>query len=207
MAVNDKYSYIYNGKEKTGILKELTEDSAIFDNYDILDRDAFEQQAVNLSRNENEISDEIDTNELEKELSNVENNFHQKTVEEKFFPDIPMIDGIPVLQTEENEHVEQQTNLIPKPQTNKTAPIKNIQNPTNALLDKTKKEPENVDIVLEIPLPSKDLFNVLNESIENFEEDFLKYIINNLDDEFIKEQIGNSIRKHYNLEIKNEQPT
>lgn len=207
MAVNDKYSYIYNGKEKTGILKELTEDSAIFDNYDILDRDAFEQQAVNLSRNENEISDEIDTNELEKELSNVENNFHQKTVEEKFFPDIPMIDGIPVLQIEEGEHVEQQTNLAPKPQANKTAPIKNIQNPTNALLDKTKKELENVDIVLEIPLPSKDLFNVLNESIENFEEDFLKYIINNLNDEFIREQIGNSIRKHYNLEIKNEQPT
>lgn len=203
MAVNDKYSYIYNGKEKTGILHELTEDSAIFDNYDILDRDVFEQQAVNLSRNEHEHPDEIDKDELERELQAEENQFQERQTKEIFFPNIPMIDGIPVLQVEESGH----TNTTPQLQSsNKIPPIKNIQNPTNALLDKTKKEPENVEIVLQIPLPSKDLFNILNESIENFEEDFIKYIINNLDNDFVKIQIENSIRKHYNLEIKNEQP-
>ncbi len=209
MAVNDKYKYYYNGREKEGILKELTEDSAIFDNLDLLDRDVFDQQAINLSQN-TDLSDEIDNDELENELKNYENQFkgNDEPINKDVFPTIDLEGGIPILQIETNENSEQnseqnnnQNTKQPILHSNKQQPIRNIVNPTSALLDKTKKEPENVDIKLEIALPSKELFTVLNGSLENFETDFLDYIINNLDNNFIKEQIRNSIKKHYNLEV------
>ena len=209
MAVNDKYSYYYNGKEKTGILQELNQDSAIFDNLDVLDRDVFDQQAVNLSKTETEIDDDIDNDELENELKNYEDQFKkngEEPVDQNLFPTVNLEGGMPVLELETDENAEnfEQNNQITKQpvlHSNKQQPIRNVMNPTSALLDKTKKELENVDIKLEIALPSKELFAILNSSLENFETDFLNYIINNLDDDFIKEQIRNSIKRHYNLEV------
>lgn len=197
MAKGDTYSYIYGGREKESVLVELTRESAIFENHDIIDRDAFDQQAVliggssNLdSINESEILKELDQ-ELEAEARNIPTM------------DIPLDNGIPVMKfdvplDDNKEHVMPPLGNTPGSYKQRVQP--KVINPTYSLLEKTKKTPETISIELSIELPSTDIIHVLRTSLENFDKDFFDYIINNLELDSIKDQIRDSIKKHYNIQ-------
>lgn len=70
-------------------------------------------------------------------------------------------------------------------------------NPIHTLLKKQKPNPVNVDITLELNIPSADLYNVICQSFDNADEEIVNHIVSGLDINLIKESVKNAIINFY----------
>lgn len=92
---------------------------------------------------------------------------------------------------------------------NQSLPLKNVMiadnrpknvipdNPIVSLLEKQKPNWVEVGINLKLNLPTKNLYNVLNSSFEDAEEEIIEFVVRDLDIELIKESLRINIRDIY----------
>jgi hypothetical protein len=78
----------------------------------------------------------------------------------------------------------------------RTAP-KVSDNPIHTLLKKQKPNPVNIDITIEMNIPSAELYNVICQSFENADEEIVNYIVSGLDIDTIKNSVKDAIKKYY----------
>ena len=71
-------------------------------------------------------------------------------------------------------------------------------NPIISLLEKQKPNWVNVDMKLELNLPTKSLYNVLTTSFEDAEDEIIEFVVRDLDIEVVKESLRINIREIYN---------
>lgn len=101
-----------------------------------------------------------------------------------------------LLDVEAPIHAEQKTNVsnvsvrtAPKPAA--------VDNPIHTLLKKQKPNPVNIDITIEMNIPSAELYNVICQSFENADEEIVNYIVSGLDIDTIKNSVKEAIKKYY----------
>ena len=75
----------------------------------------------------------------------------------------------------------------------------NMNDPVVITLEKSKKVESQIELILTVMVPSKELFNLIKENFENGEEKTLNYIIENIDVNKIKESLLLSFKNFYNL--------
>jgi hypothetical protein len=71
-------------------------------------------------------------------------------------------------------------------------------NPIISLLEKQKPNWVNVDMKLELNLPTKSLYNVLTTSFEDAEDEIIEFVVRDLDIDVVKESLRINIREIYN---------
>ena len=71
------------------------------------------------------------------------------------------------------------------------------ENPIHTLLKRQKPNPVDIDITIELNIPSPELFSVIMSSFDNAEEETVNYIVSGLDINTIKESVKNAISKYY----------
>ncbi len=74
---------------------------------------------------------------------------------------------------------------------------KAIDSPIYSLLSRQKKNDVEIGINIKVPLPSKDLFNVLVSSFDDAESEIVQFIIDSIDLEDIRSTLSRSIRENY----------
>lgn len=70
-------------------------------------------------------------------------------------------------------------------------------NPIHTLLKKQKPNPVNIDITIDLNIPSAELYGVICQSFDNAEEEIVNYIVSGLDIETIKDSVKEAIKKYY----------
>jgi hypothetical protein len=75
-------------------------------------------------------------------------------------------------------------------------------NPIHTLLKKQKPNPVNIDLTLELNIPSANLYSVICGSFDNAEEEIVNYIVSGLDIDTIKESVKDAIKKFYSQDGK-----
>ena len=68
-----------------------------------------------------------------------------------------------------------------------------IQDPISILMENAKKIPTDIEMNINISLPSKSLYNIAEESFENGGIKVIDYIVNNLDDKQIREKLRDAL--------------
>ena len=79
-------------------------------------------------------------------------------------------------------------------------PTKRMQateSPIYSLLSRQKKNPVEIQLKIKVPLPSKDLFNVLISSFDDAEQEIIQFIVDSIDMEDITNTLSKSIRENY----------
>ena len=71
------------------------------------------------------------------------------------------------------------------------------QSPIYNLLARQKKKPVEIEFKIKVPLPSKDLFNVLTSSFDDAENEIVQFIIDSIDIDDIRNTLSKSIRENY----------
>lgn len=71
------------------------------------------------------------------------------------------------------------------------------ESPIYNLLARQKKKDVDIGINIRVPLPSKDLFNVLVNSFDDAENEIIQFIIDSIDLEDIRKTLSRSIRENY----------
>jgi len=71
------------------------------------------------------------------------------------------------------------------------------QSPRYNLLARQKKKPVEIEFKIKVPLPSKDLFNVLTSSFDDAENEIVQFIIDSIDIDDIRNTLSKSIRENY----------
>ena len=71
------------------------------------------------------------------------------------------------------------------------------ESPIYNLLSRQKKKDVEIGINIRVPLPSKDLFNVLVNSFDDAENEIIQFIIDSIDLEEIRKTLSRSIRENY----------
>jgi hypothetical protein len=71
-------------------------------------------------------------------------------------------------------------------------------NPIVSLLEKQKPNWVEVGINLKLNLPTKSLYNVLNSSFEDAEDEIIEFVVKDLDIELIKDSLRINIKDIYN---------
>jgi hypothetical protein len=71
------------------------------------------------------------------------------------------------------------------------------ESPIYNLLSRQKKNDVEIGINIKVPLPSKDLFNVLVSSFDDAESEIVQFIIDSIDLEDIRSTLSRSIRENY----------
>ena len=66
-----------------------------------------------------------------------------------------------------------------------------------SLLEKQKPNWVDVNIKLELNLPTKSLYNVLTSSFDNAEDEIIEFVVRDLDLEVVKESLRINIRQIY----------
>lgn len=183
--IGHKFRYTYGGIEKVAKLLEINDSTVIFDNNDVISRESFDNLAEDLDFNENLEYSEAD---IERELlgESMGYDVHQ--------PDFNIKtdrNGIPIMDFTENNLISHSEPVFDNPKTN-------ITNPTFLILEKSKKVKTKLKFEFEIDLLTNLSYDVLNDTIENFEEDYLSYMVNNLDLLVLKSIIKENISQHYN---------
>lgn len=74
---------------------------------------------------------------------------------------------------------------------------RDIDSPIYSLLSRQKKNDVEIGINIKVPLPSKDLFNVLISSFDDAENEIVQFIIDSIDLEDIRTTLSRSIRENY----------
>lgn len=74
---------------------------------------------------------------------------------------------------------------------------KGLDSPIYNLLSRQKKNDVEIGINIKVPLPSKDLFNVLISSFDDAESEIIQFIIDSIDLEDIRATLSRSIRENY----------
>lgn len=131
--------------------------------------------------------------------------------------DVPLKDLTPTVKNiplDEDFATETITNPTPQPITrevqSKQAVFTTIQkvevekNPIDLILDKQKPNEVELEIKLKLNLPSKELYDIMNGSFENVDENIVNWIFKNLNQEEVKESIKNGILDFYFEEDENE---
>ena len=77
------------------------------------------------------------------------------------------------------------------------------ENPIHSLIKKQKPNIVNVDIAVEMNIPSKELYKVVCDTFDHASADIVDYIVANMDIETIKTSIRNALEHYY--ETVNEQ--
>lgn len=80
---------------------------------------------------------------------------------------------------------------------NGTAVNEVSQSPIYNLLARQKKKPVEIEFKIKVPLPSKDLFNVLTSSFDDAENEIVQFIIDSIDIDDIRNTLSKSIRENY----------
>ena len=71
------------------------------------------------------------------------------------------------------------------------------QSPIYNLLARQKMKPVEIEFKIKVPLPSKDLFNVLTSSFDDAENEIVQFIIDSIDIDDIRNTLSKSIRENY----------
>jgi hypothetical protein len=71
------------------------------------------------------------------------------------------------------------------------------ESPIYSLLSRQKKNPVEIQLKIKVPLPSKDLFNVLISSFDDAEQEIIQFIVDSIDIEDITKTLSKSIRENY----------
>jgi len=72
-----------------------------------------------------------------------------------------------------------------------------MESPIYSLLSRQKKNPVEIQLKIKVPLPSKDLFNVLISSFDDAEQEIIQFIVDSIDIEDITNTLSKSIRENY----------
>jgi hypothetical protein len=81
--------------------------------------------------------------------------------------------------------------------------VKSSDDPVYIMMSKSKKSSMEIDMVLNISLPPKSLYDVAKESFENGDEKTLEYIIESLDISEIKRALKEGIKNMYEKDMFN----
>ena len=84
------------------------------------------------------------------------------------------------------------------------APPQDMSDPVYIMMEKAKKVDTEVEMTLNIALPSKSLFNVAVESFDEGGEKVVEYIIRNLDDKKLKDGLKEALYEAYGVEVQPE---
>ena len=90
----------------------------------------------------------------------------------------------------------------PKQNVEQAAPDKpqqDVNDPVYIMMEKSKKINTEVEMTVTISLPTKSLFDVANESFDNGGEKVIKYIIENLDLQNIKDELRDALLRAYDV--------
>jgi len=71
------------------------------------------------------------------------------------------------------------------------------ESPIYSLLSRQKKNPVEIQLKIKVPLPSKDLFNVLISSFDDAEQEIIQFIVDSIDIDDITKTLSKSIRENY----------
>jgi len=71
------------------------------------------------------------------------------------------------------------------------------ESPIYSLLSRQKKNPVEIQLKIKVPLPSKDLFNVLVSSFDDAEQEIVQFIVDSIDIDDITKTLSKSIRENY----------
>ena len=75
-----------------------------------------------------------------------------------------------------------------------------MSDPVWVMMEKAKKFDTEVEMTLNIALPSKSLFDVADESFEEGGQKVIEYIIDNLDDSKLKDALKVALREAYGVD-------
>ena len=70
-------------------------------------------------------------------------------------------------------------------------------NPVHILVQSSKKENSIINMELDISIPSKEIYTIIENNFENGTELFLNYIIDKLDIQIIKDSLKNGLKNYY----------
>lgn len=80
---------------------------------------------------------------------------------------------------------------------------KNVfQDPVVSILDKSKKKVEKLTLVLNVKIPSADLYNVIKENFDNTEEVLLDNVMEQLHEKLLREAVKKEIQNIYSTKKK-----
>ncbi len=82
-------------------------------------------------------------------------------------------------------------------------PVENLNDPVYLLCAQSKKKETDINLVITLALPDKNLYNVVKTSFEKGDEKVCEYIINNLDMSYLKDRLKLALKEMYNLEENN----
>ena len=85
-----------------------------------------------------------------------------------------------------------------------TAPPQDTSDPVYIMMEKARKVDTEVEMTLNVALPTKSLFNVAVESFDEGGEKVIEYIIRNLDDQKLKDGLRDALMEAYGVEPKPE---
>lgn len=70
-------------------------------------------------------------------------------------------------------------------------------NPVHILIQTSKKVESIINLELEMSIPTQEIYNIIKNNFKNGEDDFLNYLITNLDITSIKESLKDGLRSFY----------
>ena len=86
---------------------------------------------------------------------------------------------------------------------NKPNPSINSNNPVHILIQTSKKEESIINLELNMEIPTKEIYKIVSENFSNGKEDFINYIINDLDISIIKDSLKEGLKSFYENEAQN----
>ena len=69
--------------------------------------------------------------------------------------------------------------------------------PVIAILEKTKKKTEKINLTLSLKIPSPDLYNVIKENFDNTDEILLQNVMDQIQDELLKDALRRELQNIY----------
>lgn len=102
-----------------------------------------------------------------------------------------------VVNTQQNVQQKQTEITSVKFMDSKNQESRSSDSPIYNLLARQKKKDVEIGINIKVPLPSKDLFNVLVSSFDDAENEIIQFIIDSIDLEEIRKTLSRSIRENY----------
>jgi hypothetical protein len=111
-----------------------------------------------------------------------------------WFPAPPKIEPI-VEQAQPNKQQAAITSI--RYEEESTRPSSAKESPIYNLLSRQKKKEVDIELKIKVPLPSKDLFNVLISSFDDAENEIIQFIIDSIDIDQIRNTLSASIRENY----------
>jgi hypothetical protein len=91
--------------------------------------------------------------------------------------------------------------MINSPENNErnhiTSAVSVAPNPLQALIKKSKKKKEKVQLEMDIEMPSSSFVSLMKDSFDNMEDEILEFVISQVNNEKLRESVKRMLKKKY----------